>query len=437
MVARVLALHGFGTNAELFGQKLKALLRKLKSIASVVVIDAPFVLPYDESLRGWWLYNQELWDGTAETIQSLADVLLQRATFEPVGLDESLAFVMEEWSKGYDAVLGFSQGAVVAAALCAKLQRNGCPPRFAILISGFGKPIPQGLQGAFEEPIAVPSLHIWGEADAHMPPWTSQLLADRFHEPRVHVHPGGHFVPQKAADLNFIAAFLQEMQPAMAVGAPSERGDRVASADAEEASAAAARSVGGFEELRQALRRYLAPSVALNMDGNGKTERWTGYEAAELEAPGPGTYERLLALLKGMEFLSMQHGPCRTSEDAVQVRLAGGWKDVTLHSGAKAMLLRTPKSEWLLSVLPADCKLSWKKLRAIYGKGTRIATEEEVIEVTGCLPGAVPPIAAFPKEVMVVADATLPEVLQLQGPPSGPFSFESVVFASACVHSMS
>ena len=36
-----------------------------------------------------------------------------------------------------------------------------------------------------------------------------------------------------------------------------------------------------------------------------------------------------------------------------------------------------------------------------------------------------------------MADATLPEVLQLQGPPSGPFSFESVVFASACVHSMS
>lgn len=56
MVARVLALHGFGTNAELFGQKLKALLRKLKSIASVVVIDAPFVLPYDESLRGWCLF---------------------------------------------------------------------------------------------------------------------------------------------------------------------------------------------------------------------------------------------------------------------------------------------------------------------------------------------------------------------------------------------
>jgi prolyl-tRNA editing enzyme YbaK/EbsC (Cys-tRNA(Pro) deacylase) len=51
-------------------------------------------------------------------------------------------------------------------------------------------------------------------------------------------------------------------------------------------------------------------------------------------------------------------------------------QDVTLHSGAKAMLLRTPTAQWLLAVLPADAKLSWKKLRAMHGKGTRIATEE-------------------------------------------------------------
>lgn len=36
---------------------------------------------------------------------------------------------------------------------------------------------------------------------------------------------------------------------------------------------------------------------------------------------------------------------------------------------------------------------------------------QEVIEVTGCLPGAVPPIASFPTQVTVVADETLPEVI--------------------------
>ena len=67
---------------------------------------------------------------------------------------------------------------------------------------------------------------------------------------------------------------------------------------------------------------------------------------------------------------------------------------MTLHSGAKAMLLRTPKpsanpgdAQWLLAVLPADAKLSWKKLRALHGKGTRIASEE--VTVTGGCRGAV------------------------------------------------
>ena len=52
-----------------------------------------------------------------------------------------------------------------------------------------------------------------------------------------------------------------------------------------------------------------------------------------------------------------------------------------LRPTAAGCSFRTPEpselSQWLLAVLPADSKLSWKKLRKIYGKGTRIATEEE------------------------------------------------------------
>ena len=47
-----------------------------------------------------------------------------------------------------------------------------------------------------------------------------------------------------------------------------------------------------------------------------------------------------------------------------------------IYDASDCCVERTPKGEWLLAVLPADCKLSWKKLRAIHGKGTRIATEE-------------------------------------------------------------
>jgi prolyl-tRNA editing enzyme YbaK/EbsC (Cys-tRNA(Pro) deacylase) len=84
---------------------------------------------------------------------------------------------------------------------------------------------------------------------------------------------------------------------------------------------------------------------------------------------------------------------------------------VTLNSGAKAMLLRAPGTEekWILSVLPADKKLSWKKVRGLKGKATRMATEEEVARVAGCLPGAVPPFAAaFPMLAECMLDASMP-----------------------------
>merc|ERR1719330_107637 len=78
------------------------------------------------------------------------------------------------------------------------------------------------------------------------------------------------------------------------------------------------------------------------------------------------------------------------------------------------MMLRAAGAEerWLLAVLPADQKLSWKKVRARFGKGTRMATEDEVSSVTGCVPGAVPPIAAaFPSMAECIADSGLSQVL--------------------------
>mmetsp|Transcript_75281 Transcript_75281/g.156832 ORF Transcript_75281/g.156832 Transcript_75281/m.156832 type:complete len:110 (-) Transcript_75281:420-749(-) len=78
------------------------------------------------------------------------------------------------------------------------------------------------------------------------------------------------------------------------------------------------------------------------------------------------------------------------------------------------MMLRAPGVEenWVLAVLPADRKLSWKKIRAIKGKATRMATEEEVFRVAGCLPGSVPPITkAFPVPTECVVDATIPSII--------------------------
>jgi len=111
-------------------------------------------------------------------------------------------------------------------------------------------------------------------------------------------------------------------------------------------------------------------------------------------------FHSIVALVAGanVQFLG-PHDPCRTSEDSVRVRCEGGWSDTTLHSGAKAMLLVSKDQGSALLVLPADGRLSWKKVRtALPGtksSGWRLASEEEVSNITGgCVPGSVPPFGS-------------------------------------------
>jgi len=100
---------------------------------------------------------------------------------------------------------------------------------------------------------------------------------------------------------------------------------------------------------------------------------------------------------------------------------------VTLASGAKAMLLKngtrkntntnTSSEEeddrpFVLAVMAANERLDWKKMKQMLGpksrsKGARMATVEEMWDVTGCKPGAVPPFGSvfcIPPSSPVVRD---------------------------------
>ena len=104
----------------------------------------------------------------------------------------------------------------------------------------------------------------------------------------------------------------------------------------------------------------------------------------------------MLQLLEraGAAFTTSTHAPCRTSEDAAAVRGA------TLASGAKAILVRAKlgaaaASEFVLVVIAADQKLDSKACKKVLGaKSISFASEAEVLEITGCVPGAVPPFGS-------------------------------------------
>ena len=97
---------------------------------------------------------------------------------------------------------------------------------------------------------------------------------------------------------------------------------------------------------------------------------------------------RNLLSAKGVHFHEVEHEPTRTSEESAAAR------GEALSTGAKALLLRTD-GVFLLFVLPADCKLDSAAIRHRFGvRKTRFATVEELHDLTGLVPGAVPPFGA-------------------------------------------
>lgn len=102
-------------------------------------------------------------------------------------------------------------------------------------------------------------------------------------------------------------------------------------------------------------------------------------------------FERLESKLTdaGVAFDISHHEPVFTSEEAARIRGA------TLASGAKALVCKAD-NDFVMIVMPADCKLDGKRVRKSAGvKSLRFATAEEVNELTGLKPGSIPPFGSL------------------------------------------
>ena len=94
-----------------------------------------------------------------------------------------------------------------------------------------------------------------------------------------------------------------------------------------------------------------------------------------------------------ISILLIRHPPVRTSIEASNQR------QVPLNSGAKAMLVcQKNTDQFTLVVLPAHLSCDYRKIASKLGisqSKLRMATEEEVRKITGCIPGAVPPFGTL------------------------------------------
>ncbi|KAK1582036.1 hypothetical protein Q3G72_011262 [Acer saccharum] len=150
---RILCLHGFRQNASGFKGRTASLAKKLKNIAELVFIDAPHELSF--------IYQPS---NASSPLQSCPPPLIRELQKEQQtdGFDVSLSYLKTVFSQQgpLDGILGFSQGAAMAASICALRERlkGELDFRFGILCSSYALPSTEFQPGS----INCPSLHIFG-----------------------------------------------------------------------------------------------------------------------------------------------------------------------------------------------------------------------------------------------------------------------------------
>ncbi|KAJ5827133.1 hypothetical protein N7447_003896 [Penicillium robsamsonii] len=231
---KILMIHGSRQSGELFRAKLQALEKQINRAiplqpAGVELIypTAPFALDPSNGtseLRNrhgsWSWFDSESIDGLYPGIETSL---------------ESIASTLKD-SGPFDGVVGFSQGAAMAAMVASLLEGNrkdafarleeeggmsypACfdtlehpPLKFVVGFSGYGASNPA--YRAFYDPgIRTPMMHFWGSMDTVVDESASMRLVESCLEDerkRIVVwHSGGHVVPSGKRELAAVAHFIK------------------------------------------------------------------------------------------------------------------------------------------------------------------------------------------------------------------------------------
>ncbi len=98
-----------------------------------------------------------------------------------------------------------------------------------------------------------------------------------------------------------------------------------------------------------------------------------------------------------------EHPPAYTSEQSA------AYRKEPLKIGAKAMVLKTD-TEFVMLVIPGDRKIDSTAVKRIFRtKNLRFASKEELMQITGLVPGAIPPFGSLFNTPMLVDKALLEE----------------------------
>ncbi len=184
IATRILCLHGYHGSAAILRRQIAPVAAAVPADVELVFVDAPTLATGD---FGWWHDGFRGWERTRDWAVELFG------------------------AQRFDGVFGFSQGAALTGLLAALRETETTPMAFdmAIMVGGFTSTAPQHAN-LFTHQLHVPSLHVMGRNDGIVPMRDSQLLAERFAEPVIIEHAGGHVIPDHLAITTRIAAFVAQ-----------------------------------------------------------------------------------------------------------------------------------------------------------------------------------------------------------------------------------
>jgi pimeloyl-ACP methyl ester carboxylesterase len=179
---RILCLHGYHGSGAVLRRQIAPVAAGLPDDVELVFVDAPSLSTGD---FGWWHEGFRGWERTRDWLAEL--------------------FIRQH----FDGIFGFSQGAALAGLLAALHESNSTAFAFdmAIMVGGFTSQSSQH-EHLFDSLLTVPSLHVMGRADSIVPLQDSLLLANRFADPVIIEHGGGHVIPDEPSITARIAAFV-------------------------------------------------------------------------------------------------------------------------------------------------------------------------------------------------------------------------------------
>lgn len=211
---KILALHGFRQTSANFKGRTAALRKKLSSGGDIdfLFVDGPHSLPLPQGLdsakpRRAWLLTPEQYEDRATMAIDTSQYLRQSAGW--VETRQSLDRIIKECGP-FDGIFGFSQGAGIAAALCALYPHDF---RFVMCASGYIPAVP-GLETLLVD-IPTPSLHIYSTStgDCQVLGEDSCGLASAFTPENRHTvhHTLGHIIPATNQVAERILTFLHDL----------------------------------------------------------------------------------------------------------------------------------------------------------------------------------------------------------------------------------